>query len=215
MNSHTVTLNNAAPRALRDIRSTCASRPTCAGSAMAFALALALAVTAKAQPGDFRDGPPGGPGGGPGMGMEFNPRMLRELHLSADQEKKLKDGKLAAQKKKIQLNSDKAIVELDLKNILSTYPVNKAEAMKLADKLAEADKKITTLRVESMVALLSGLTAEQHAKLVDIQEEWHEKRKAWMDEMRKDRKDGKEGKDGGGKEHGGPGGHHDGPPDND
>lgn len=167
------------------------------------ALVLALALGAQAQPGDFRDGPPGGHGaGGPGMGMDFNPRMLRELHLSADQEKKLKEGKLAAQKKKIQLHSEKSVLELDLKNILSTYPVNKAEALKLADKIADVDKKLMTLRVESMVALLSGLTAEQHAKLLDIQEEWHEKRKVWMDEMRKERKDGRDGKDGKGGGHG-------------
>jgi Spy/CpxP family protein refolding chaperone len=174
-------------------------------------LVLALSLAAQAEPGGFPPGPPGGPGGA-GMGMDFNPRMLRELHLSADQEKKLKDGKLAAQKKKIQLHSEKSVLELDLKNVLSTYPVNKAEALKFADKIAEVDKKLMTLRVESMVALLSGLTAEQHAKLLDIQEEWHEKRKAWMDEMRKERKAGKDGKDGkdGGKD-GGRGGHKDGP----
>ncbi|MEO6094729.1 MAG: periplasmic heavy metal sensor [Fibrobacteria bacterium] len=194
MNKRNITLMTAVSSGLRKLG---------AGGA----LVLALTMAAQAQPGGFREGPHGGPGGG-GMGMDFNPRMLRELHLSADQEKKLKDGKLAVQKQKIQLHSDKSVLELDLKNILSTYPVNKAEALKLADKIADVDKKLMTLRVESMVALLSGLTAEQHAKLLDIQEEWHEKRKAWMDEMRKDRKDGrdaKEGKDGG--KDGGRGGH--------
>ncbi|GEM_PF-3032672 len=176
------------------------------------ALVLALALGARAQPGEFREGPPGGgPGGGPGqgMGIEFNPRMLRELHLTADQEKKLKEGRLASQKKKIQLHSDKAILELDLKNILSTYPVNKAEAFKVADKIADVDKKMMSLRVESMVALLSGLTAEQHAKLMDIQDEWMEKRKTWMDEMRKDRddRDDHNGRDHKGHyDHDGPGG---------
>jgi Spy/CpxP family protein refolding chaperone len=159
-------------------------------------LALALAFTAggvRAQPGEPGPGPggPGGPGGG--GGMAFNPRLLRELHLSADQEKKLKEGRLAAQKKKIQLHGEKAVLELDLKNILSTYPVNKAEALKLVDKIAEVDKKMLALRVESMVQMLSGLTSEQHAKLMGLQEEWQEKRKAWMDEFRKDRQDGKDG----------------------
>lgn len=205
MNTHNGILMTAVSRGLGGVLGLRGLRRIGAGSA----LVLALALAAQAQPGDFRDGPPGGPGGGgPGMGMDFNPRMLRELHLSADQEKKLKDGKLAAQKKKIQLHSEKSVLELDLKNILSTYPINKAEAMKLADKIAEADKKLLTLRVESMVALLSGLTAEQHAKLLDIQEEWHEKRKIWMDEMRKDRKGAKEGRDGKGGGHGdGPSGH--------
>jgi Spy/CpxP family protein refolding chaperone len=201
MKMHNGNLMTAASRTMRRIG---------AGSA----LVLALSLAAQAEPGGFRDGPPGGPGGaGAGMGMDFNPRMLRELHLTADQEKKLKDGKLAAQKRKIQLHGDKAVLELDLKNILSTYPVNKAEALKLADKIAEVDKKLMTLRVESMVALLSGLTAEQHAKLLDIQEEWRERRKAWMDEMRKDRKDSMAGKDGG--KDGGRGGHRGGPSDHD
>jgi Spy/CpxP family protein refolding chaperone len=121
--------------------------------------------------------------------MEFNPAMMRELKLSPDQEKNLKDGRLVYQKKKIQLRSDKAILELDLKNVLSTYPVNKAEALKLADKMSEVDKKILSLRIESMVQLLSGLTADQHAKLVALQEEWHAKRKTWMEEMSKGKKD--------------------------
>jgi Spy/CpxP family protein refolding chaperone len=201
MKMHNGNLMTAASRTMRRIG---------AGSA----LVLALSLAAQAEPGGFRDGPPGGPGGaGAGMGMDFNPRMLRELHLTADQEKKLKDGKLAAQKRKIQLHGEKSVLELDLKNILSTYPVNKAEALKLADKIAEVDKKLMTLRVESMVALLSGLTAEQHAKLLDIQEEWRERRKAWMDEMRKDRKDSMAGKDGG--KEGGRGGHRGGPSDHD
>jgi Spy/CpxP family protein refolding chaperone len=166
-------------------------------------LAAALALSVQAQPGDFHEGPQGrGPGGGPGMsmgmGMDFNPRMLRDLKLNPDQEKKLKDGRLAFQKKKIQLHGEKAVLELDLKNVLSTYPVNKAEAFKIADKIAEVDKKMMSLKIESMVQLLSGLTAEQHAKLMDLQEEWHEKRKAWMDEMRKDKKEGR-GRDGDGK----------------
>jgi Spy/CpxP family protein refolding chaperone len=179
---------------------------------MGAVLAVSMSLAAQAEPGGQGPGGmpgglkggagggrgPGGPGGG--VGMEFNPAMIRELHLSPDQEKKLKEGRLAVQKKKIQQHSDKAILELDLKQVLSTYPVNKAEALKLADKIAEVDKKILSLRIESMVQLLSGLTSEQHAKLMVLQEEWHEKRKAWMEEMRKDRKDGKDGK--GGQGHG-------------
>ena len=176
---------------------------------MGAALAVALSLAAHAEPGGMPGGSkgrgpgghgPGGPGGG--VGMEFNPSMMRELHLSPDQEKKLKDGRLAVQKKKIQLHGDKAILELDLKQLLSTYPVNKAEALKLADKISEVDKKMLSLRIESMVQLLSGLTSEQHAKLMALQDEWHEKRKAWMEEMRRDKKDGK-----GGQGHGDKDGH--------
>lgn len=180
---------------------------------MGAALALALSLAAQAGPGGMPGGSGGrgpdghGPGRPGGVGLEFNPAMMRELHLSPDQEKKLKEGRLAVQKKKIQLHSDKAVLELDLKQILSTYPVNKAEALKLADKISEVDKKMLSLRIESMVQLLSGLTSEQHAKLIALQEEWHEKRKAWMEEMRKYRREGRDGREGkGGQGHGGKGG---------
>jgi Spy/CpxP family protein refolding chaperone len=162
----------------------------------AAALALALGTGAMAEPG----------GEDHHGGMEFNPRMIRELNLAPNQEKQLKEAKLAMQKKKIQLHGEKAVIELDLKNVLSTYPVNKAEAMKLAEKIADVDRKMTLLRVEAMTQLLSGLTAEQHAKLMDIQAEWQEKRKAWREEMDKDgrghrdhgdQKDGMPGKNGG------------------
>lgn len=166
-------------------------------------LAASLSLAAQADPDGHKGGPAGhGPGGSMGIGMEFNPAMMRELQLSPDQEKKLKESRLAHQKKKIQLRSDKAILELDLKHILSTYPVNKAEALKLADKLAEVDKKILSLRIESMVQLLSGLSAEQHAKLMALQEEWHQKRKTWMEEMRKDKRGDRNDK---GRKHHGPG----------
>jgi Spy/CpxP family protein refolding chaperone len=169
-------------------------KPARAGMA-GFALSLLLGMAAQAEPGP---GPEkhGGPGdhGGPGAsetgGMEMlNLRMLKELHLNADQEKKFKDAKLAAQKKKIQLHADKATLELDLKTVLGTFPVNKPEALKLAEKVADVDKRMTLLRVETMTQVLSGLTADQFAKLQVIQAEWMEKRRTWREEMRKERGD--------------------------
>lgn len=159
-------------------------------------LALALALSAGAQPGS---GPgPGGMGpdghhgpGGSGMEMFLSPRMLHDLGLSADQEKKLKDIHLAAEKKKIQLHSEKATLELDLKSALSAYPVNKSEAMRLAEKIADVDKRMTLHRVETMTQVLGNLTSDQHAKLSTMQDEWMEKRRAWREEWRKDRFEGR------------------------
>jgi Spy/CpxP family protein refolding chaperone len=160
---------------------------------MGAALALALAAAAHAQPGG--PGGLGGPGGpGMGMGMEFNPSMFRELNLTPDQERELKEDRLAAQKKKIQLFSEKAMLELDLKNVLGTYPVKKADALKIAEKIADVDKRITLQRVETLSTLLGYLTPEQHAKLMDLQEEWKEKRKAWKEEMQKEHPEFRGGK---------------------
>jgi Spy/CpxP family protein refolding chaperone len=171
---------------------------------MGMGLALALALSAGAQPGPGpgapgmgHDGPDGH--GGAGMEMFLSPRMLHDLNLSADQEKKLKDIHLAAEKKKIQLHSEKATLELDLKTALSAYPVNKSEALRLADKIADVDKRMTLHRVETLTQVLGNLTADQHAKLMTMQDEWMEKRRAWREEWRKDRfegrRDGKDGKD--------------------
>ncbi len=167
-----------------------------AGAGMGLALALALSVAAQPGPGGMGHGPMGhgGPGDG-GMGMFLSPRMFRELGLSPDQEKKLRDIHLAAEKKKIQLHAQKATLELDLKNSLSIYPVNKSEAMALAEKIADLDKQITLFRVETLTQVLGNLTADQHAKLQTLQEEWMEKRRAWRDEWEKNHPDRRGGKD--------------------
>src|SRR5690349_21025302 len=96
------------------------------------AMAMAAAMGTWAQ--DKGDGPMGRHGGRPfghedhmGMGP-MNPRVIKELGLSPDQEKKFKEQRLAFEKKKIQLHSDRAMLELDLRNVLSTYPVNQGEA---------------------------------------------------------------------------------------
>jgi Spy/CpxP family protein refolding chaperone len=135
--------------------------------------------------------------GGPGMDF-LHPRMLKKLDLSEDQLKALKEQRLAVQKKKIQLQSDKAIVELDLPNVLSTAPVKEAEAKKVAEKIADVDRKALLLRVETMSRFLAGLTPEQHRKVMDYQADMRERRKTWREEMKKDwkRGDGKRGPDG-------------------
>jgi Spy/CpxP family protein refolding chaperone len=171
------------------------------------ALALAAAMGSWAQD---RDGEGGGmDGGGPGSGAgrwhherghedglgmgPMNPRVLRELGFTPEQERKFKEQRLAFEKKKIQLHSDRAMLELDLRNVLSTYPVNQAEAVKIGEKISELEKKAVMLRVEGFTRFLGGLTAEQHRKLMDLQAELREKHRAWREEGGD--KDGGPGKD--------------------
>jgi Spy/CpxP family protein refolding chaperone len=141
-----------------------------------------------------------GPGFGGGMGHGgpdfLNPRVLNALGLSEDQQKKVKEQALAMKKKKIQLQSEKQILELDLQNILSTAPVKEAEAIKIAEKIADVDRKALLLRVETMGRFLAGLTPEQHRKMMEHQSEMRERRKAWREEMDKDWKRGRGSKDG-------------------
>lgn len=176
----------------------------------AILILLTAALAAWAQPGG-PDGHGGGHGrgkggyGGPG-GFDFlHPGMLKELGLSEEQQKRFKEQKLALRKKKIQIQSEKAILELDLHNILSTAPVKEAEALRIAEKIAEADKKALLLRVEAMSRFLAGLTPEQHQKVMERQAELREKRKTWREEMSRGWKRG--GPDGG-EGHGPRGGGH-------
>ena len=155
-------------------------------------------VTGWTQPGEDGRGRGGhGPGG---MGIDFlHPKMMKDLGLTEDQQKKIKEQRLANQKKKIQFQSEKAILELDLQSVLSTVPIKEAEAIKIAEKLADVDRKALLLRVESMSRFLASLTPDQHRKMMEFQAEMREKRKAWREEMDKGwkRGDGHEGPEGG------------------
>ena len=156
---------------------------------------LFLGVLAVAMAGaDEHHGPMGR--GGPsedreaGSGMEvFSPRLLREIGLTESQQKTLRDYHLSAEKQRIQIRSEKALLELDLKNVLDVYPVKEEEARKIGGKIADLEKKLYILKVESWGHFLASLTAEQHKKAVDFQSEMREKRRAWREEMHKGRPD--------------------------
>jgi Spy/CpxP family protein refolding chaperone len=166
-------------------------------------LSLALGSWVGAQPSEGPDGrlengrqfgpPPEGHRGGPGgPGIEsVNPQLLRELNLSSEQQRKMKDVNLTSQKRKIQLQSEKAIAELDLKNILSTFPVNVTEAMKLGEKVADVERKLIMLKVEAWSQFLVSLTAEQHKKLMEIRENLKEKRNTMREAFKKSGKNRK------------------------
>lgn len=147
------------------------------------ALALSLAVSAAPPP--VGEGPGDGPGrhgGKPegGMGL-FSPRMLAELKLTPDQEKRLKEGQAEFKKKKTGLREEKAKLETDLKALFSAYPVNSGEVMKTGEKIADVERRITLLRIEYMSRLHSGLTQEQHGKFQEMKAKWKEKHGAWKD----------------------------------
>lgn len=132
-------------------------------------------------------------GKGGGYGMDFlHPRMLKKLDLSEEQMRMLKEQRLEAQKKRIELHAEKGKLELDLHQVFSTAPVKEEEAKKLAGKIADVDRKLLLLRVESMSRFLAGLTPEQHRKVMDYQADMRERRKTWREEMKKDWKRGEE-----------------------
>ena len=114
----------------------------------------------------------------------ISPNLLDEVNLSADQKKILRESFLKNQKNKIQLQSEKAILELDLKNAYSANPVNKTEITRIGEKIGETDKKMTQLKVESWGHFLSTLTPEQHQRVNDFQAKNRNARKEIRSELK-------------------------------
>lgn len=123
-------------------------------------------------------------GGRPDFGF-LHPRILKDLGLSEDQRIKLRQQHLEARKKRIQIQAEKSTLELELQNVLATHPVREAEAAKVAERIADLDRKALLLKVETMSSFLAGLNPEQHRKVIEHQEEMREKRRTWREEMHK------------------------------
>ncbi len=121
----------------------------------------------------------------------INPKLIDELALTPDQKQNLRESFLQNQKKKIQLQSEKAQLELDLKNVFAVNPVNKSEATKIGEKIGETDKKITKLKIESWSQFLSNLTPAQHQKATEIQAKHRELRRERREEMRQEKQERK------------------------
>jgi Spy/CpxP family protein refolding chaperone len=134
-------------------------------------------------------------GGRPDFGF-LHPWILKDLGLSEEQRTKLKEQRLEARKKRIQIQAEKATLELELQNVLATHPVREAEAAKVADRIADLDRKALQLKVETMSRFLAGLNPEQHRKVIEHQEEMREKRRTWREEMRKGLSGGLGGEEG-------------------
>ncbi len=139
----------------------------------------ALAALALAQPGGGM-APCDKPGGMPckkkmkgahGRGF-MNPMVIKELNLSAEQKKELKEYRHKMKKEKIQLHSEMAQIKEDIRFKFSQYPLNKSDVESLKKKLVSLHGKMTALRIDAMLHFLGKLTKEQHQKFVDLQEQY-------------------------------------------
>ena len=111
----------------------------------------------------------GGPGGKRGF---LNPMIIKELNLSAEQKKGLKEYRHKMKKEKIQLRSEIAQLEEDIRFKFSQYPLKKSDIEGLKKKLVDLHGKMTALKIDAMLHFLSKLTKEQHQKFVDLQEQY-------------------------------------------
>ncbi len=119
----------------------------------------------------------------------ITPGLIDELKLTPDQKQGLRESYLQNQKKKIQLQSEKAMLELDLKNVLSSDPINKAEAARVGEKIGDAEKRMTQLKVESWTQFLTRLSPDQHRKVLEFQARHREMRMERKEQMRKENRE--------------------------
>lgn len=147
-----------------------------------FLAAITATVTCfqspHAQPGNF-------PPGGEGMPEMIRPQMMKALNLTSEQRNKIRNFRMAREKKAIQLHSEKAMAEVDLMKIMQTYPVHTTELVKQGEKISTLEKQMHQMRLESLGFLLELLTPDQHQKFMEMHDDMRDHRRARFNTMRK------------------------------
>ncbi len=148
-----------------------------------FFAALTAATVAGAQP------PPDhgalAQGGRHGFTDMLRPGMMKELKLTSEQRRKIREYRVNHEKQAIQWHSDKAMAEIDLMKIMQTYPVHTADLIKQGDKIAAIDKQLHQMRLEGLGFFLEQLTPEQHQKFIELHEDMRQRRRDKFEGMRK------------------------------
>jgi|GEM_PF-6212144 len=147
-------------------------------------LALSLALVSVAHPPAHAEPPSHMDRRGEMADDVMRPHLLKKLNLTDEQKKKFREYRLSQEKKKIQLRSDKALAELELLKAMQTYPVNASELMKRGEKISLVQEQMAKERLRGLGFFLENLTAEQHAKFVEMQESMRERRKERMEKFR-------------------------------
>jgi Spy/CpxP family protein refolding chaperone len=137
------------------------------------ALTAAAVVGAQPQP-QYGDGPQGGRREVTDM---LRPGMMKELNLTSEQRRKIREYHLDHEKKAIQLHSDKAMAEIELMKVMQAYPVHTAVLIKQGEKIDVLDKQLHQMRLEGLGFFLEQLTPEQHQKFIELHEDMRQRRK--------------------------------------
>jgi len=108
-----------------------------------------------------------GMGGDPGM--EHAARMLRQLDLTPEQQKKVADIHERAQRTAIQAEADRKLATMDLQKLIHDEHPDQAKIDAQIDKLAQVRVQMVKSRVAALLEVRALLTPEQLKK-------WHELR---------------------------------------
>jgi Spy/CpxP family protein refolding chaperone len=99
------------------------------------------------------------------LGIWQNPKMVRELGLTDEQVKGLREADFAHREKRLQLKSKLDGLHLELEKLFSADPVNELDILQLAQKISDLKGKLFVQKIESRLAVGKLLTADQLKKL--------------------------------------------------
>ena len=101
---------------------------------------------------------------GPGMGLGCGPGMMRELGLSADQQKKIAEVCGRHQKQMIQSQADVQVAMVDLRQLARAETPDRAKLDAQIDKLSALRATMAKARVGALLEVRSMLTPDQLKK---------------------------------------------------
>lgn len=142
-------------------------------SLVVVAVALSLISPALAREGGMRRK------GRMGKGCDFwkSEKMVEKLGLTEAQVAELSETDYQNRKAKIEVDARLEAARLELEHLLAGDTVSQAETSALVDKIADARRDQTKLKLEKMIKVRSVLSAEQWKKLEECKKKFTRKMK--------------------------------------
>lgn len=147
-----------------------------------FFAALTAATVVGAQPSPDRGAL--AQGGRHGFTDMLRPGMMKELNLTSEQRRKIREYRINHEKQAIQWHSDKAMAEIDLMKIMQAYPVHTADLVKQGEKIHAIERQLHQMRMEGLGFFLEQLTPEQHQKFIELHEDMRQRRRDKFEGLR-------------------------------
>ncbi len=106
----------------------------------------------------------GGRGGSP-FGIWQNSQAVKDLGLSADQVKQLKEAEFASREKQLPLQAELDSLRLKMDQAFAAEPVDEKAVVELTEKISAVKGKLAVQRTEAKLAMKKILTPEQLDKM--------------------------------------------------
>lgn len=113
-----------------------------------------------------------------------NKSLAKEIGVSEEQVKKIKDLSIATEKKLIKICADMELKEIDLREVLDADKPDEGKAINLIKEIMKKKTEAWILKIKQRIAMKKTLTTEQMEKLKEF------KREHQMGKMRKHKMEG-------------------------